>query len=95
MSAEGIAKRERSQAKGNRRSAAKDGLAEWVAHPINTLQDLHGALSDLMNAGMAGDITTTRLTALATVGNALNKAIEGSDLEARITALEEKVEARK
>jgi hypothetical protein len=90
-SPEGIAKRSRSQAKGNKRSNSKDGLAEWVAHPINTLQDLHEALSDLMNAGMAGDITTNRLTALSSVANALMKSIEGGDMEERIAALEEKL----
>jgi hypothetical protein len=37
---------------------------------------------------MAGDITTTRLTALASVANALSKAIEGSDLEKRLERLE-------
>ena len=94
-SPEAIAKRERSRAKGNRRSNAQDGLENWTSHPIDTLLELRGALSDLFNAGMSGDITTNRLTALSSVANALNKAIEGSDLEERIAALEEKLEAKK
>jgi hypothetical protein len=94
-SPEAIAKRERSRAKGNRRSNAQDGLENWTSHPIDTIEQLSGALSELFNAGMAGDITTNRLTALSSVANALMKSIEGSDLEARIAALEEKLEAKK
>jgi len=44
---------------------------------------------------MSGDITTNRLTALSSVANALMKSIEGSDLEERIKALEEKVAGAK
>jgi hypothetical protein len=92
---EAIAKRERSRAKGNKKSNTHDGLADWSSHPIETMKELHGALSELFNAGMAGDITTNRLTALSSVANALMKSIEGSGLEARIAALEEKAEVRK
>ncbi len=70
---------------------AQDGLENWASHPIDTIEQLSGALSELFNAGMAGDITTNRLTALSSVANALMKSIEGSDLETRITALEEKL----
>ncbi|HEY3420611.1 MAG TPA: hypothetical protein VGK23_08680 [Methanomassiliicoccales archaeon] len=85
-----IAKRERSRAKGNRRSNAQDGLENWTSHPIKSIEQLSGALSDLFNAGMSGDITTNRLTALSSVANALMKSIEGSGIEERLTALEEK-----
>ena len=63
--------------------------------PIDKLEELRGALSDLFNAGMAGEVTTNRLTALSSVANALMKSIEGSDLEARIAALEEKRSRRR
>jgi hypothetical protein len=74
--------------RGGKRSRSKDGLASWTVRPITTMEDLKTSLSELFNAGMSGEITTARLSALASVANALGKVIEQSDLEKRIEALE-------
>lgn len=50
---------------------------------------LRTALSDLLNAGMCGKVSTSRLTALASVANALSKVIEGTEIERRLEQLEE------
>lgn len=81
------AKRKRSLMKGAKLSK-RDGLASWANHPIETMAELKGALSELFNAGISGDITTNRLSSLASVANALSKAIEESGLEDRIEDLE-------
>jgi hypothetical protein len=90
-----IAKRERSRAKGNRRSNAQDGLPDWESRTLDTLESVRDALSELFNAGAKGDITAARLSALSAISNSISKAIEGSDIEARLAALEEKVEGKK
>lgn len=84
-----VARREKSLRKGAAKHNTHDGLAEWKGRPIDTLQELKTALSELFNAGMAGEITTARLSALASLANALFKAIEGSELEGRVAKLEE------
>jgi hypothetical protein len=90
-----IAKRERGLRDKNRRSNAKDGLPEWEPRALDTLEAVRDALGELFNAGAKGDITASRLSALSAISNSISKAIEGSDLEARIAALEEKIEVRK
>lgn len=87
-SPEAAAKRKRSLAKANKKSSSHDGLETWTPRPITTMQELKDALSELFNAGMSGEITTARLSALASVANALGKVIEQSDLEKRIEVLE-------
>jgi len=78
--------------KGAKKTNSHDGLSTWTERPIITMDDLKTSLSELFNAGMSGEITTARLSALASVANALGKVIEGSDLEKRIEALEIKAE---
>jgi hypothetical protein len=92
-----IAKRDKLRTKGNRRSTAQqDGLPDWEPRTLDTLEAVRDALSELFNAGAKGDITASRLSALSAISNSISKAIEGSDLEARITALELKLsEAKK
>jgi len=84
-----VAKRENALKKGSKKANSHDGLHTWESRPLMSLSALNHALSELFNAGMAGDITTARLSALAAVANSLSKVIEGSDLEVRIKALEE------
>jgi len=83
-----VAKRRKALMKGAKKTNTHDGLSTWTERPITTMQELKDALSELFNAGMGGEITTARLSALASVANALGKVIEGSDLEKRIEALE-------
>jgi hypothetical protein len=91
-----IAKRERGLRDKNKRSTAQqDGLAGWETRPLDTLEAVRDALSELFNEGARGTITASRLSALSAISNSISKAIEGSDLEARIAALEEKVQAAK
>jgi hypothetical protein len=87
-----VAKRLKAADKGTKRSKSRDGLPSWQPHKIGTLEELKNALSDLFNAGMAGDITTSRLSALASVANALSSTIRHSDLETRIGSLEKLIE---
>ncbi len=90
-----IAKRERGLRDKSKRSNTKDGLPGWESRPLDTLEAVRDALSELFNAGAKGDITAARLSALSAISNSISKAIEGSDLEERIAALEEKLEAKK
>lgn len=92
-----IAKREKGlRDKSKRSNAQKDGLPEWEPRALDTLESVRDALSELFNAGAKGDITAARLSALSAISNSISKAIEGSDLEERITALEQKMtEAKK
>lgn len=83
-----VAKRRKAMMKGAKKTNSHDGLASWTVRPIITMEDLKTSLSELFNAGMSGEITTARLSALASVANALGKVIEQSDLEKRIEALE-------
>jgi hypothetical protein len=77
--------------KGGRARARPDGIRTWAPRDIATMEDLRALLSELVNAGMVGDVPTARLSSIAAVANALSKVIEGSELEARIEALEAKV----
>ena len=95
-SPEGISKRERGlRGKSKRFNAQQDGLPNWEPRTLDTLEAVRDALSELFNAGAKGDITAARLSALSAISNSISKAIEGSDLEERIKALEDKLEARK
>ena len=84
--------RECSRAKGNRRSTSQYGLPIWESRPLDTLESVRDALSELFNAGAKGDITASRLSAIS---NSISKAIEGSEIDERIKALEERTEAKK
>jgi hypothetical protein len=90
-----IAKRERGLRDKSKRSNAQDGLPNWESRPLDTLESVRDALGELFNAGAKGDITAARLSALSAISNSISKAIEGSDIEARLAALEQKVEAKK
>ena len=90
-SPEAIAKRERGLRDKNKRSNAKDGLPDWESRPLDTLEAVRDALSELFNSGARGDVSAARLSALSAISNSISKAIEGSDLEERIAALEEKL----
>jgi len=88
------AKREKGLRDKGKRSA-QDGLPDWESRPLDSLEAVRDALSEIFNEGAKGIVSASRLSALSAISNSISKAIEGSDLEARITALEEKVEARK
>jgi len=85
-----VEKKARGSSKGGKIRAKPDTISGWVAIPITSMEDLRVALSDLLNAGMVGAVSTSRLSSLASVANALGKVIEGSELEKRIKALEER-----
>lgn len=79
--------------KGGLVRAKPDNIASWTPGPIDTMEDLKRGLSELFRAGMEGTVSTSRLSAIAAVANSLCKIIEGTDMEARIKALEELMEA--
>lgn len=81
--------------KGGLGRAKPDVIATWTPAPITSMADLKTGLSELFKAGMEGNVSTARLSALAAVGNSLSKVIEGADLEARIEALEASAEPLK
>lgn len=89
-SPEAIAKRQKALMKGAKRSRGNEGLSTWEPRSLSTMQDLKAALDELFNAGMSGQLSTSRISALASVANSLSKVIEGSDLEARIKAIEDR-----
>ena len=89
-----VAKRLKAAAKGTKNSKRMDGLSSWSSRSISTMEELKTALSDLFNAGMSGEISTQRLAALSSVANALRAVIEGSDLEKRISELEERMKPK-
>lgn len=90
-----IAKRERGLRDKNKRShAQQDGLPGWESRPLDTLESVRDALSELFNEGARGNISSARLGALSAISNSISKAIEGTSLEERIKALEDK-EAKK
>lgn len=76
--------------KGGLIRAKPDLISTWTPSPIDTMEDLKGGLSELFAAGMKGEVSTARLSALAAVANSLSKVIEGNDLERRIKALEDR-----
>jgi hypothetical protein len=86
-----IARRRKARLKGTKNSHPHDGLPDWSDHEIKSIEELRGVLSEILNAGARGDVTTARLQALASVANALAKSIEGSELEKRLVTLEEEV----
>ena len=86
-----VAKRLKALRKGGKKTNSHDGLVDWPEDPIDSLEHLRSALSRLFNAGAAGELATARLTALASLGNALSKTIEGSAVERRLAELERKV----
>lgn len=87
---EAIAKRQKALMKGAKRQRSCDGLSTREPRSLATMQDLKAALDELFNAGMSGQLSTSRISALASVANSLCKIIEGSDLEARIKAIEDR-----
>lgn len=87
---EAVAKREKSLMKGAKRQRSYEGLASWEPRHIDSMEDLKIALDELFNAGISGELSTSRISALASVANTLGKVIDGSDLEKRIKAIEDR-----
>jgi hypothetical protein len=62
--------------KGGMKKNHPNAVQSWQYHPIKSNDDLKDALSELFNAGMAGDISPTQLTALSSIANALVKVLD-------------------
>lgn len=84
------AKRIKAEAvsRGGKGRARGESIDTWSARSIVSMEDLRAALSELLNAGMLGDVPTSRLSALASVANSLTRVLEQGQLEKRIEALE-------
>jgi len=62
--------------KGGRVRTKPEAILEWQRRPIDTTEDLRLALSQILNAGMSGAISTSQLSSLASVANVLFKLLE-------------------
>lgn len=71
-----IEKKAAAVRKGGRARTKPDAIADWARRPIDTTEDLRLALSELLNAGMCGTISTSQLSALASVSNVLYKLLD-------------------
>jgi len=58
---------------------------------LKTMEDLRRYLANLINRTEAGEVESNLAGKLGYLANSLAKIIEGSDLEKRIEALEEKI----
>lgn len=62
--------------KGGRVRTQKDNATAWTYRPIDNTEDLKAGLSELFNAGMLGKISTSQLSSLSNVANALQKLLQ-------------------
>lgn len=62
--------------KGGRVRTKPDVVTSWEYRAIESTEDLKVGLSELFNAGMLGKISTSQLSSLSQVANALLKLLE-------------------
>jgi hypothetical protein len=86
------AKAQEARIRGGKGRNREDCVSSWDGRPIESISDVQEAMSMVLDAGMRGEISTARISALASVASVLTKAIEGGkmaqDLEDLKTALE-------